>query len=68
VTYPLGKPTVLIVDGDLGFIWWLGDVFAEAGCRIRNLFIIVMKYQAPNRLSALLVACRREMVMMRSAP
>jgi hypothetical protein len=26
-------PTVLIVDDDLGFVWWLGDIFNEAGCR-----------------------------------
>jgi DNA-binding NtrC family response regulator len=25
--------TVLIVDDDLGFVWWLGDIFSEAGCR-----------------------------------
>ncbi|HUA21965.1 MAG TPA: hypothetical protein VMU80_09555 [Bryobacteraceae bacterium] len=24
-------PTVLIVDDDLAFLWWLGEVFAEAG-------------------------------------
>jgi DNA-binding NtrC family response regulator len=26
-------PTVWIVDDDLGFVWWLGEIFAEAGCR-----------------------------------
>ena len=25
--------TVWIVDNDLGFLWWLGEVFTEAGCR-----------------------------------
>ena len=25
--------TVWIVDNDLGFVWWLGEVFTEAGCR-----------------------------------
>jgi DNA-binding NtrC family response regulator len=25
--------TVWIVDDDLGFVWWLGEVFTEAGCR-----------------------------------
>src|SRR5579864_7603483 len=25
--------TVLIVDDDLGFVWWLGDIFNEAGAR-----------------------------------
>jgi hypothetical protein len=25
--------TVLIVDNDLGFVWWLGDIFNEAGAR-----------------------------------
>ncbi len=26
-------PTVWIVDDDLGFVWWLGEMFTEAGCR-----------------------------------
>jgi ActR/RegA family two-component response regulator len=26
-------PTVLIVDDDLGFVWWLGELFHEAGYR-----------------------------------
>jgi DNA-binding NtrC family response regulator len=26
-------PTVLIVDDDLGFVWWLGEMFNEAGFR-----------------------------------
>jgi DNA-binding response OmpR family regulator len=25
--------TVLIVDDDLGFVWWLGEIFHELGCR-----------------------------------
>jgi DNA-binding NtrC family response regulator len=25
--------TVWIVDNDLGFVWWLGEVFTEVGCR-----------------------------------
>jgi len=25
--------TVWIVDDDLGFVWWLGDIFSEVGCR-----------------------------------
>lgn len=25
--------TVWIVDNDLGFVWWLGELFTEAGCR-----------------------------------
>ena len=25
--------TVLIVDDDLGFVWWLGDIFKEEGAR-----------------------------------
>ena len=24
--------TVWIVDDDLGFVWWLGELFTEAGC------------------------------------
>jgi hypothetical protein len=30
---PILAPTVLIVDDDLGFLWWLGEIFAQAGCR-----------------------------------
>lgn len=26
-----GAPIVLIVDDDLAFLWWLGEVFTEAG-------------------------------------
>ena len=29
---PLPAPTVWIVDDDLGFVWWLGEIFIEAGC------------------------------------
>ena len=25
--------TVIIVDDDLGFVWWLGEIFNDAGCR-----------------------------------
>lgn len=25
--------TVWIVDDDLGFVWWLGEIFTEAGCQ-----------------------------------
>lgn len=28
----LPQPTVLIVDRDLGFLFWLGEVFTKAGC------------------------------------
>jgi hypothetical protein len=24
---------VMIVDDDLGFVWWLGEIFSDAGCR-----------------------------------
>ena len=27
-------PTVLIVDEDLGFLWWLGDILGKAGCTV----------------------------------
>ena len=30
---PPAATTVWIVDDDLGFVWWLGEVFTEAGCR-----------------------------------
>ena len=30
---PPAPTTVWIVDDDLGFVWWLGEVFTEAGCR-----------------------------------
>jgi len=25
---------VLIVDEDLGFVWWLGQIFSQAGCQV----------------------------------
>jgi len=28
---PSGPPTVLIVDEDVGFIWWLGEILNEVG-------------------------------------
>ena len=31
MTKPLRGQTVLIVDEDLGFVWWLGQVLAEIG-------------------------------------
>lgn len=31
---PARKPLVLIVDEDLGFVWWLGEMFSEAGCQV----------------------------------
>jgi DNA-binding NtrC family response regulator len=33
VTQPPAPTTVWIVDDDLGFVWWLGEIFTEAGCR-----------------------------------
>ena len=33
MTQPPGATTVWIVDEDLGFVWWLGEIFTEAGCR-----------------------------------
>jgi hypothetical protein len=27
-------PTALIIDDDLGFVCWLGEIFKEAGCRV----------------------------------
>src|SRR6266567_7259909 len=27
------RPTALIADDDLGFVWWLGQVLAEVGIR-----------------------------------
>jgi DNA-binding NtrC family response regulator len=33
VTQPPAATTVWIVDDDLGFVWWLGEVFTDAGCR-----------------------------------
>ena len=26
--------TVLIVDDDLGFLWWLGDILGNSGCTV----------------------------------
>jgi DNA-binding NtrC family response regulator len=31
VKQPSIKPTALIVDDDLGFVWWLGELLHEAG-------------------------------------
>jgi hypothetical protein len=31
---PARKPLVLIVDEDLGFVWWLGEMFSQAGCQV----------------------------------
>jgi DNA-binding NtrC family response regulator len=33
VTPSPAATTVWIVDNDLGFVWWLGEIFTEAGCR-----------------------------------
>lgn len=33
MTEPPAPTTVWIVDDDLGFVWWLGEIFTEAGCR-----------------------------------
>ncbi|MBZ5609253.1 MAG: hypothetical protein LAP38_13400 [Acidobacteriia bacterium] len=30
---PSGAPAILIVDEDVGFLWWLGELFHEAGYR-----------------------------------
>ncbi|MGD0437291.1 MAG: hypothetical protein ABSB86_12570 [Bryobacteraceae bacterium] len=27
-------PTVLVIDQDLGFVWWLGEIFHAAGCKV----------------------------------
>jgi DNA-binding NtrC family response regulator len=27
-------PTVLIVDQDLGFVWWLGEILHSGGCTV----------------------------------
>src|ERR1700683_2639528 len=34
VTEPSRAPVVLIVDEDLGFVWWLGQIFSQAGCQV----------------------------------
>jgi hypothetical protein len=31
VSDPSGAHTLLIVDNDVGFLWWLGEIFTEAG-------------------------------------
>jgi hypothetical protein len=33
VTEPPGAPTILITDEDVGFIWWLAELFNEFGYR-----------------------------------
>ena len=30
---PSPAPAILIVDEDVGFLWWLGELFHEAGYR-----------------------------------
>jgi DNA-binding response OmpR family regulator len=34
VTEPADEPVVLIVDEDVGFVFWLGEIFSEAGCQV----------------------------------
>ncbi len=34
MTELLGGATVLIVDKDLGFVWWLGEILREAACDV----------------------------------
>ncbi len=34
MTEPSRAPVVLIVDEDLGFVWWLGQIFSQAGCQV----------------------------------
>jgi DNA-binding NtrC family response regulator len=31
---PSRTPVVLIIDEDLGFVWWLGQIFSQAGCQV----------------------------------
>lgn len=31
MTAPPGAPTILIADEDVGFVWWLGELFTELG-------------------------------------
>jgi two-component SAPR family response regulator len=33
-TKPSRVPVVLIVDEDLGFVWWLCQIFSQAGCQV----------------------------------
>ena len=33
MTQPPGAPTILIADEDMGFLWWLGELFNELGYR-----------------------------------
>lgn len=33
MTEPPGAPTILIADEDMGFLWWLGELFNELGYR-----------------------------------
>ena len=32
MSQPPAPTTVWIVDDDLGFVWWLGEIFTELGC------------------------------------
>ncbi|HLG96287.1 MAG TPA: hypothetical protein VKX49_08245 [Bryobacteraceae bacterium] len=33
MTEPPGAPTILIAEEDVGFLWWLGELFNELGYR-----------------------------------
>src|ERR1700694_1206042 len=51
VNEPSGANTLLIVDNDVGFLWWLGEIFKEAGYRAvpalncRQALAAVKKFQ-----------------------
>jgi len=34
VSEPSGAHTLLVVDNDVGFVWWLGEIFTEAGYHV----------------------------------
>jgi len=33
VSGPADRPSILIVDEDIGFLWWLGELFNDSGYR-----------------------------------
>ncbi len=45
-----GQATVLIVDRDLGFLFWLGALFSEIGCNVVPAFDCAQAAAMVNRL------------------
>jgi DNA-binding NtrC family response regulator len=59
VTQPPGAPTILIADEDMGFLWWLGELFNELGYRSLPALsceqALSLLNQSPRRVDLLLI-------------